>query len=151
MYFSRGDATLSNCGCSMKAWAERAGLSHRAKQMAAWAPAEIFPEGAKPPTLKKDDTFSARRTKSRLFSARCTENQLFFGAPQAQTTNVAFLRPFRLNYIVFITSAEGASEIFRILCRTAAYDVIFFKFRGGGKRPLLASTAGVHEWQPWSH
>ena len=32
-----------------------------------WAPAEIFPEGAKPLTLKKVDTFSAGRRKNRLF------------------------------------------------------------------------------------
>ena len=32
--------------------------------------------------------------------------------------------------------AEGASENFRVCCRTAAYDVIFFKFqRGGGQVP----------------
>ena len=30
-------------------------------------------------------------------------------------------------------SAEGASEIFKVFCRTAAYDVIFsVKFQGGG-------------------
>ena len=39
------------------------------------APAEIFPEGAKPPTIEKVDTLSARRT----------ENRPFFGAPKAQT------------------------------------------------------------------
>ena len=32
-------------------------------EFTAWAPAEIFPEGAKPPTLSKVDTFSARRAK----------------------------------------------------------------------------------------
>ena len=35
-----------------------------------WAPAEIFREGAKPPTLLNVDTFSARRTKIDHFPAR---------------------------------------------------------------------------------
>ena len=55
-----------------------------------------------------------------------------FGAPYQK---LRFLRRFRLKYRVSIASAEGASQNFRVICRTAAYDVIFFKFQGGGKCP----------------
>ena len=47
-------------------------------------PQKFFQMGAKPPTLKKVETFSARRTK----------NRPFFGVPKAQTKNVAVFRPF---------------------------------------------------------
>ena len=42
-----------------------------------------------------------------------------------------------------MTSSEGASENFRVVCRTAAYDVIFSNSKGG-KCPL-APSAGAHE------
>ena len=38
-----------------------------------------------------------------------------------------------------MASAEGASQKFRVFCRTAAYD--FFKFQGGGKCPLAPLRA----------
>ena len=46
-------------------------------------------------------------------------------------------------------SDEGASENFRVFCRTAAYDVIFFfsNSRGGGGQvppPLAPAPAGAH-------
>ena len=90
-----------------------------------WAPAEIFPEGGKSPTLQKVDTFSARRTN----------NRAFFGAPKALTKIFAFLRRFRLKHRVSSASAVGASENFRVFCRTAAYDVIFSNSRGGASAP----------------
>ena len=46
-----------------------------------------------------------------------------------------FLRRVRLNYRVSVASTEGASENFRVFCRTTAYDVIFFQIPGGGKCP----------------
>ena len=42
-----------------------------------------------------------------------------------------FLPHFRLKYRVSKASADGASEKFRVFCRTQGYDVIFFKFQGG--------------------
>ena len=36
-----------------------------------------------------------------------------------------------------MASAEGASENFKVFCRTAAYDVIFFQIPGGGAVPPL--------------
>ena len=48
-----------------------------------------------------------------------------------------FLRRFRLKYRVSSASAEGASENFRVFCRTAAYGVFFFKFQCGGKSPSI--------------
>ena len=42
-----------------------------------------------------------------------------------------------------MASAEGASENFKVFCRTAAYDVIFFQIPGGGSAPL-DPTAGAH-------
>ena len=49
-----------------------------------WAPAESFPEGAKPQTLKKVDTFLERRAK----------HPPFFGTPKAQTERFAFFATF---------------------------------------------------------
>ena len=49
----------------------------------------------------------------------------FFSAPTAQTKNFAIFATFRLKHRVSMASAEGASENFRVFCRTAAYDVIF--------------------------
>ena len=71
--------------------------------------------GAKPPTLKTVNTFSAR--------------------PRRKRKVLRFLRRFRLKYKVSMASAEGGSEKFRVFCRTVAYDVTFFlKFHGGGAR-----------------
>ena len=50
-------------------------------------------------------------------------------------TNFAIFRRFRLILGVFNASAEGASEKFRAFYRETAYDVIFFKFQGGGHSP----------------
>ena len=87
-----------------------------------WAPAGIFPEGGK--------------------TARIDENDLFFGAPKAQTKIFAFFRRFRLNLRVFDASAEGASENFRVFSTGTAYDVIIFKFQGGGNCPRLPPPSG---------
>ena len=64
----------------------------------------------------------------------------FSGRRRRKQKILRFLRRFRLRYRVSIASAEGASENFRAFCRTAAYDVIFFKFQGGGEAP----PAGAH-------
>ena len=41
-----------------------------------------------------------------------------------------------------MASAKGASENFKVFCRTAAYDVIFFQIpRGGGSAPLTPLRA----------
>ena len=90
-----------------------------------WAPEEIFPEGSKTTdTLKSWHVFGAPYKKS-TFSARRRRKRKM----------LRFLRSFRLKYKVSITSAEGASEKFRVFCRMAAHDVIFSKFQGGGKCP----------------
>ena len=79
-------------------------------------PHKIFQSGAKFTTSKKVDCFSVRRSRKRKF--------------------FALLRHFRLRVRVFIVSAEGASENFRVFHRREAYDVIFFKFHEGcGKVP----------------
>ena len=50
-----------------------------------------------------------------------------------QTDNV-FCAPVALrNILLFVASAEGASETFRVFRMRAAYDVIFFKFQGEGE------------------
>ena len=58
---------------------------------------------------------------------------------------------------MFKASAEGASEKFRVFCMGTAYDVIIFKFQGGGIRPPAppadahASELGlVYEWDQQS-
>ena len=86
-----------------------------------WAPAEIFPKGAKPSTPKKVDIFSALQRKK----------SIVFRTPKAQTKICVFLRRFRLNLWVVIASAERASENTRVFCRRAAHDVIFFKLHLG--------------------
>ena len=50
------------------------------------------------------------------------------------------------NLRVFIASAKGASETenFRLFRRKVAYDVLFFKFHGGG-------VTSVHLVLPWGH
>ena len=85
------------------------------------ASAGIFPKGAKPRT-DKNDMFSARQRRERKFSR--------------------FFRRFRLNFRVFDASAEGASENFRVFFTGTAYDVIIFKFHGGGQLPQVAPTSG---------
>ena len=80
-------------------------------------PQEFFQRGAKPSGLIKMTYFSARRRRQRKFS-------LFF-------------RRFRLNLRVFYASAEGASENFAVFSTGTAYDVIIFKFQGGGNCPRL--------------
>ena len=82
--------------------------------------AEIFLKGggAKPLTPAKVDNFSVCRRK---------KSTLFWCAEGANET-LRFLRRFRLNLTVFISSAESASKIFRVFRRRATYDVIFFKF-----------------------
>ena len=77
-----------------------------------WAPAGIFPVGAKPRGLTKRTYFSARPRRERNFSR--------------------FFRRFRLNLRVFDASAGGASENFRVFSTGTAYDVIIFKFQEGG-------------------
>ena len=76
--------------------------------VSSWAPAGIFPErgGAKPRGLTK--------------------------MTKAQTKIFAFFRRLRLNLRVFDVSAEGASKNFKDICTKAAYDIIIFKFQGGG-------------------
>ena len=69
---------------------------------------------------------------------------LFRRAEGANENVCVFLRRFRLKYRVFKASAVGASEKFRVFCGTAAHDVIFFKFQGGGQVPPLAPPAGAH-------
>ena len=73
-----------------------------------------------PRAVQKIDQFSARRRRKRKF--------------------LRFLRRFRLKYRVSIATAEGASENFKVFCRTAAYDVIFSNSRGG-KCPLAPLRA----------
>ena len=85
-----------------------------------WAPAEIFPEGAKPPTLKQFGAFSAR---------------------EGANENCCVFRRLRPKHRAFVASAQGASENFRVFCRTAAYDVIFFKFHLFLHPPQLRASA----------
>ena len=47
-----------------------------------------------------------------------------------------------LHIIDHFLRAEGANETFRVFCKTAAYDVIFFKLQGWGQVP---SPAGAHD------
>ena len=73
-------------------------------------------------------------TKSTIFRrAECTNKKLHF------------LRRSRLNYRVYIASADGASENFRVFCRMAAHDVMFSNSKGWGQVSLLALPAGDHD------
>ena len=72
--------------------------------------------------VQKIDHFSARRRLKRKI--------------------VRFLRRFRLKYSVSIASAKGASENFKVFCRTAAYDVIFPNSRGGATAPGCPPPSG---------
>ena len=68
-----------------------------------------------------------------------TKNDIIFVAPNALTKSfvIFFFWRFRLNLNVFDASAEGASENFRVVSTETAYDVIIFKFQGGGNCPRL--------------
>ena len=103
------------------------------RQHESWAPAEIFADGAKPPTLKNVDNFSARRRENLSFF-RCSQDW-------CKRTFLRFfflLRRFRLNLRVFI-----ASDNFRVFRRRAVYDVIFFKFQEASAPSLQAPMARV--------
>ena len=66
----------------------------------------------------------------------------FSAARRRRKRNVLrFSRRFRLKYRVSMASAEGASEKFRVFCRTAAYDVIFLKFHLFLHPPQLRASA----------
>ena len=62
-----------------------------------WAPATIFQRGAKPPTLDKVDTFSARRT----------QNRPFFDAPKAQTKILGYFVGWQHMTSFFSNSRAG--------------------------------------------
>ena len=47
-----------------------------------------------------------------------------------------------------MVSAEGASENFRVFCRTAKYDVIFSNSRGRASAP---PPAGAHAYRSMQH
>ena len=99
-----------------------------------WAPAEIFPEGGKiTDTLKSRHVFGAPYRKLTVYQRAEGANEKF----------CVFSRRFRLKYRASGASAVGASENFRVFCRTAAYDVIF-QIPGGGKCPPLPPPAGAH-------
>ena len=88
-------------------------------------PQEFFQRGTKPRGLRKMTYFSARRRPER----KCSR----------------FFQRFRLNLRVFDASSEGASDIFR----EAAYDVIIFKFQGGGncpRLPRLRAPMALNSW-----
>ena len=78
--------------------------------------------------VQKIDHFSSRRRRKRNI--------------------LRFLRRFRLKYRVSIASAEGASENFKIFCRTAAYDVIFSNSSGGNYHTMKRRQFfGGPKWQ----
>ena len=89
-------------------------------------PAGIFAErGANTRGLTKMVYFSARQWRERKFS-RC-------------------FRRFRQNLRVVDASTEGASENFRVFWTETAYNVIIFKFQGGGNCPRLPPPSpGAH-------
>ena len=89
-------------------------------------PQEFFQRGVNPSGLTKITYFSTRRRRERKFSR--------------------FFRSFRLNLRVIDASAEGASENFRVFSTRTAYDVIIFKFQGGGGQlPQVAPPPGAYE------
>ena len=97
-------------------------------------PQKFFQRGAKPPTVWKVDTFSARRTK----------NRPFFGAPMAETKFFAFLRRFRLKYSVSmaIERLRRERKFYGVLSDGSIW-LHFFKFQGGASAPLPPSGADV--------
>ena len=87
-------------------------------------------EGGTTNTLKSRHVLGAPYKKSTIF-----------GGPKEQKKKFTILRPFKLNYMVFIASAKDASKnLFRVLCRMAAYDLIF-KFQD---RVACAAPAGAY-------
>ena len=80
--------------------------------------------GGKTAWADKNDTFSARRA----------------GRKRKYSRN---FRCFRLKLRIFV-SAGGASEKFRVFCTETAYDVIIFKFEGGGNCPRMPHPPGAH-------
>ena len=87
-----------------------------------WAPAGIFPVGAKPRGLTKRTYFSARPRRERNFSR--------------------FFRRFRLNLRVVDARAKGASENFTVFSTRTAYDVMGVS-RGGRMPPLVFENDDV--------
>ena len=63
--------------------------------------------------------------------------QKFFqrGAKSPTLQRIDTVKKNGLKYRVSIASTKGASENFRVFCRTAEYDVIFSNSRGGGQVP----------------
>ena len=57
---------------------------------------------------------------------------------QTEKFNTISLRFTGDNLRVIDASADGASENFRVLSTGTAYDVIIFKFQGGGQLPQVA-------------
>ena len=94
-----------------------------------------FPEevGAKLVKLKKSTIFRRAKGKINHFWHRRRKRNFF-----------AFLRRFRLNLSMFITSAEGAVENFSVFRRRAPYGVIFFQFQGASY-PLHAHDCNDNE------
>ena len=106
-----------------------------------WAPAEIFPDGGGQ---------NHRHFKKLTRFRRAVHKIDHFSASPRRKRKIlcVFLRRFRLNYRVSTASAEGilqsrCRENFRVFCRTAPYDVTFFKLQGGHVPPL-SPTAGAH-------
>ena len=64
----------------------------------------------------------------------------------APTGIFPIFRRFRLNLRVFDASAGGASENFRVFSTGTAYDVIVFKFQGGGQLPQVAPLPSGCQW-----
>ena len=69
------------------------------------------------------------------FRRAVQKSTIFRRAEGANENCCVFSRRFRLKYRVFIASAVGASENFRVFCRAAAYDVILFQIHGGRQVP----------------
>ena len=86
-------------------------------------------------TSRKTGSFRIFRTKLGAFRTNKIKNRRFFARRLQKGGNFVIFRRFGLNLGVFHTSAEGASEKFRVFYRATAYDVIIFKFQGGGIRP----------------
>ena len=109
-------------------------------------------------TLKSIDPMGARRNFSRggqshrhfkkSIRFRCAEHKIdhFSARRRSKRKFLRFLfsRRLRLKYRVSSASAEGASDNFRVFCRTAAYDVIFSNSREGQVPPLPPLRAPMH-------
>ena len=89
--------------------------------------------GTAPSPVTSDlSIYTLAKIASYLPSRGLTKMTYFFGAPKARTKTFAISRNFRLNLRVIDASDEGASENFRVFSMETAYDVIIFKFQGGG-------------------